>query len=339
MRKTRWNGIAAVVVSASLLAVSVLPARSQSTHTNNLIAGAKKEGKLTWYTAMSIRDSKSILETFAKKYPFVKTELVRATGERLINRITTETLAGKWLFDVVSTNGLAVMESKLLAYVSPEAGAYGKQFKDPESRWTGYDHNYYVLTYNTDKVTAQEVPKGYSDLLDPKWKGKIVIDPEDYEWYGTLVLAWGRQKTDKYMKQLAAQNIQWRRGHGLIAQVLGAGEFPLGIPYANEIEKLKKKGAPVEWVDTLDPIVTGLNAIGIGAKSSNPNTAKLFIDFILSKEGQGIIRDRERLPAREDIKPLSLKADPAKLKLQQVPREVYSDIAKYAEQFRKIFGL
>lgn len=339
MRKTRWNGIAAVVASTFLLAVSVLPAQSQSTHTSTLVAEAKKEGKLTWYTAMSIRDSEPILKTFAKKYPFIKTELVRATGERLINRITTETLAGRWLFDVVSTNGLAIIDSKLLPYVSPEASAYAKEFKDPESRWTGYDHNYYVLTYSTTKINSQEAPKDYGDLLDPKWKGKIVIDPEDSEWYGTLVSAWGREKTDTYMKQLAAQNIQWRRGHGLIAQVLGAGEFPLGIPYANEIEKLKKKGAPVEWVDTFDPIVTGLNAIGIGAKSSNPNTAKLFIDFILSKEGQGMIRDRERLPAREDIKPLSLKADPAKLKLKQVPREVYSDMGKYAEQFRKLFGL
>ncbi|MGH7928279.1 MAG: ABC transporter substrate-binding protein, partial [Candidatus Binatia bacterium] len=193
--------------------------------------------------------------------------------------------------------------------------------------------------YNTKMVDEKDLPKDYDDLLHPRWKGKILMDPGDYGWYGALVTTWGRNKADTYMRNLAKQDIQWRRGHTLLLQLIAAGEAPLGLPYANATERIKKAGAPVDWVDTLKPIVTGLNYIGISARAKHPHTAKLFTDFILSKKGQEIFRSRGRLPARSDVKPLFPKADPAKLHLAQIPGEVHSNIKEYAQQFRKIFGL
>jgi iron(III) transport system substrate-binding protein len=317
-----------------------LPALGQSAHTAKLIEAAKNEGKLVWYTAMNIRDAKPILDAFAKEYPFVKTELARLTGERLINRIRTETLAGSWLFDVASTNGLQVIaKDKMSVYFSPEAKAYAQEFKDPEGRWTAYDHNYYVFAYNSKAVADKEAPKDYEDLLNPKWKGHIGLDPEDYEWYGALVAAWGRERTDPYLRKLAAQNIQWRHGHGLIGEVISTGEVAMGFPYANQVERLKAKGSPIDWVPSFNPTVTGVNVIGLSAKPAHPNAGKLFVDFLLSKKGQEVIREMGRLPVRKDVKPLSERADPDKLKLQPVTGEVYVNIRNYAEQFRKLFGL
>jgi iron(III) transport system substrate-binding protein len=318
--------------------LTVAHAWGQSAHQAKLIEGAKKEGKLIWYTSMSALSVKPLLSKFLEDYPYLKVEFVHVSTGRIINRINTEGSAGKSLFDVVSANSLAVLGNQLSPYVSPEANAYPREIRDLDGRWTGFDYNYYILAYNTRMVSEKEIPKDYEDLLHSRWKGKISIDVGDYLWYGALVSTWGRSKADRYMRQLARQNIQLRSGHTLITQLIAAGESPLGFPYANTTERLKEQGAPVDWVDTLDPIVTGLNYIGISAKPNNPNAAQLFIDFILSKKGQEIVRSLGRLPVRADVKPIYPKADPTKLKLKQIPTEVYVNSKTYAQQFREIFN-
>src|SRR6266568_8322682 len=81
----------------------------------------------------------------------------------------------------------------------------------------------------------------------PRWKGKFGIDEEEFEWYGTMIDYWGREKAVKYMKALAAQQPQLRRGHSLLAQLLAAGEFPVSLVFPFELEQLKRRGAPVDW--------------------------------------------------------------------------------------------
>jgi iron(III) transport system substrate-binding protein len=332
---SRRFGIAPAAVMA--FAACILWSARTWSQSAQLVDGARKEGKLVWYTAMSGSDAKPILDAFTKTYPFVEAEFVDMTSSRLIQRINVETLASKWLFDVVSANNLVAIADKLLPYLPPQADGIPREFKDPKGRWTGYDHNYYVLAYNTKMVSKAETPRRYEDLLDPKWKGNILMDEGDYAWYGALIAAWGKEKADTFMKRLAGQNMQWRRGHTLLLQLVAAGEAPLGMPYANSTERFKRQGAPVDWVDTLQPIVTGLNYVGIGAKSKNLNTAKLFVDFILSRQGQEILRDRGRLPARSSVEPLSPKAHSTRLTLQHIPEEVYLRNAYFAGEFRRIF--
>jgi len=309
--------------------------------TGRLIEGAKKEGKVVWYTSMNISESKPLLDAFENKYPFIKPHLFRASGEKILNRVMTETRAGRWDFDLVAISEIeALVEQKLISpYVSPETKAYIQEFKDPAGHWTAIYNNYYVIGYNTKLVSEAEAPKRWEDLLDPKWKGKISIDQEEYPWYATLVTAWGKEKTQKYTKALAKQDIQWRKGHTLIAQLMNAGEFPVAIVYAHRIESMKKKGATVEWVNTLDPIVVSVNAVGLSAKPSNPNAAKLLVDFVLSKEAQEMIRSNSRIPARKDVEPLSPKMDQDKLKVRVVPPDTGMRFNEYVKEFREIFGL
>ncbi len=316
---------------------------SQSEHTAKLIEGAKKERKLVWYASMAVSESKPLLDAFQKKYPFVKTDLFRASLGTTVNRIRTETQGGKWEFDLVSINermiSMLAQQKVISPYVSPETKAYSRQFKDPDGHWTGIYNIYFVIGYNTQQVPEREAPNNWGDLLDSKWKGKISLDREEYEWYATLLAAWGRERTQRYMKALAGQQIQWRKGHTLIAQLMAAGEFPVAIVYAHRIEDMKKKGAPVEWVNTLNPIVVSVNGIGLSAKPNNPNTARLFIDFVLSKEGQGIVRSFNRIPARSDVEPLSPKLDQAKLKLNAIPSDMETRYNEYIQEFRRIFSL
>ncbi len=165
------------------------------------------------------------------------------------------------------------------------------------------------------------------------------MDPTDYDWFGTLIAAWGREKTVQYMQRLAKQQPSWRRGHGLTAQLLGAGETGLTWAYSFRIERMKREGAPVEWIETFDPIVVTISGIALSAKATNPNAAKLLINFATSKRGQEMVREMRRIPARGDVKPFAPKMDQSKLKLIAVPKEVYSGLDDHAREFRKIFGL
>jgi len=326
---------------AAVLWATAGSASGQSDHRARLVEEARREGKLIWYTSLGVADSKQLLDAFEKEYPFLKTQLFRSTGERTMNRIMTETQAGRWEFDVVSLSAINILiQRKLISpYVSPEAQAHPPEFKDPVGYWAGTHSNYFVIGYNTSLVSAAEAPKHWEDLLDPKWKGKIAIDQEEYPWYATLLAAWGREKTQRYMQAMAKQHIQWRSGHTLMAQLVAAGEFPLALVYAHNIEVMKQKGAPVDWVNTLDPIVVSLHSIALSAKPNNPNAAKLFIDFVLSKKGQLILRSFNRNPARSDIEPFSPKMDPKKLKLKVIPADVETRYKEYIEEFRRFFGL
>jgi len=306
-----------------------------------LVEGAKKEGRLVWYTSMAIDTSKPLLDAFQKEYPFIKADLVRAGEEQLMNRVFGETRAGQWLFDAISTSAISVLPEKKIIqpYLSPNRDAYLGEFKDPQGYWIGVFVNNLILAYNTKMLPAKEAPKDYADLLDPKWKGRMLMDSTDYDWFGTLVTVWGREKTVQYMQRLARQEPLWRRGHGLTAQLLGAGETPLAWAYNFRIERMKKDGAPVEWIETFNPIVATLSGIALSAKAANPNAARLLIDFATSKKGQEMIRGMRRIPARTDIEPLTPKMDQSKLKLKAVPKEVYSGLDDHAREFRKIFGL
>jgi len=306
-----------------------------------LIEGAKKEGKVVWYTSMAIDTSKPLLDAFLKEYPFIKADLVRAGEEQLTNRMLSETRAGQWLFDAVSTSSIgALIERKMITpYLAPERDAFMDQFKDPQGYWTGVFANNLILAYNTKMVAAKDAPKDYPDLLDPKWKGQILMDPTDYDWFGTLIAAWGREKTVQYMQRLTKQQPSWRRGHGLTAQLLGAGETGLAWAYSFRIERMKREGAPVEWIETFDPIVVTISGIALSAKATNPNAAKLLINFATSKRGQEMVREMRRIPARGDVKPFAPKMDQSKLTLKAVPKEVYSGLDDHAREFRKIFGL
>jgi iron(III) transport system substrate-binding protein len=250
-----------------------------------------------------------------------------------------EARLGKVLFDLVAVRGLEthqlVKAGLLQPYVSPESVAYPAGFKDSKGYWVDYFDSYNVIGYNTQLVARDQAPKSWEDLLDPKWKGKIALDEENFSWYGAMTQKWGKEKTQRYMRTLAKQDIQLRNGPTLIAQLMAAGEFPVAMVLAHRIEKMKEQGAPVEWVTTLDPVTASLHPIGIAAKAPHPNAAKLFVDFILSKDGQQLLLSIERTPARPGI---DTKMEARKLKLFPMPPELGERYEQFQKEFREIFG-
>ena len=307
---------------------------------DSLVEAARKEGRFTWYTSMNIDDSQPLLDAFNNKYPFLKGELWRGSSEKVLNKILTETRAGKFLFDVVAVNAFEagfIKANKLaLRYTPPSAAVYRKGFVDPDGYWVDVYDNYYVLGYNTKLVRRDDAPKSWEDLLNPRWKGKFAMDPEDHPWYLALQEAWGQDKAEKYGRALAAQSIQWRKGHTLIAQLLTAGEFPLGLVYAHRIEELKQKGAPVDWVTTTDPIPAEVHPILIAAKAQSVNAAKLFAEFVVSREGQAMIKNFGRIPAHPELE-LGWSVNPKQLKLHGVGVISPDRATKVIKEWREIF--
>jgi iron(III) transport system substrate-binding protein len=293
-----------VLVAAISIAVS---GYAQETQTQKIIDAARKEGEVVWYTTMSSDQSNAFMARFQQKYPFLKPSVTRLGGSALLNRILTEAKAGKNFFDVAHGTGeivLPLMEMGLLApYLSPERKMIPDDLKDKKGFWTSVYVNSVVLGYNTNLVKGQPLPRAYSDLLQPRWKGrKISLDDTYATFLQGLMSAWGKDKALDYLKKLAEQDPVVMRGSTVRVQLAAAGEFPLVIAYANIIQYLAEKGAPVDWVP-LEPAVISVNTVMAGAKAMHPNAARLFIDFTLSKEGQEKLWDFQRIPSRSDVEP------------------------------------
>src|SRR5713226_4928020 len=301
---------------------------------------AKKEGKVVVYTAMQPEDSTKLIELYRARYPFVDATFFRAGSAPLLNRILTEARANRFLFDVVSgkVSDLLLLQKKGLLgkIVSPELSSYPEQFRDKQGRWVDLYNNYYTIAYNVNRLKASDVPAKWEDLLDAKWgDGKIALDPRSYDWFFGMVTAWGKNKTNDFMRKLNQNKPAWRDGNVLIANLLAAGEFPIAITYAHLVDRLRTRGAPVDWL-AVKPMIAAPISIAVPARPAHPNAANLFIDLVLSRDGAELLKSMGRVPTRHDVPPSAKRLDAKAIEL--LPLHVSSDEMD-PEEFRKSFGL
>ena len=265
-----------------------------------LLEGARKEGQLNLYTSLNTKDSGPITEAFEKKTG-VKVLLWRSSSEKVVQRAVTEARAGRYACDVLETNGPemeALYREKLLSeFWSPH-------FKDlppaafPKHRhWVADRFNFFTIGYNTKLIKPEEVPASYEDLLHPRFAGKLGIEASDTDWFAAVVKHMGEAKGLAFFRKLAATRPQMRSGHTLMAELVSSGEVPITATiYNHSMERLLLKGAPVKW-KALDPTFARPNAIGVVARATRPHAALLFTDFMLSPQGQQLIKERNRVPA------------------------------------------
>jgi iron(III) transport system substrate-binding protein len=305
------------------------------------IDGAKREGKVVWYTVAG--ESLELARAFEKKYPFVKVEVVRSTVFPLLNRMLNEAKAGNHYYDVVRQSAFAMQvlmqKGMIQPYESSERKFYSQGSKDQMGYWTSTDENYFVIGYNTRMASSREAPRDWEDLLNPQWRGKIGLDPDNHVLYGGLEQRWGKEKAEEYFKKLSRQQVQFRKGNTLLAQLIVAGEYPLGFVYAHRVEVLKAQGAPIEWVSTMNPIVTTLGPVGLGAKVQHPNAGKLLIDFILSADAQKQLQKMYRIPSRSDLEPISQLLDASQLKLMSLSPSLADKEESWRKFFKSVFEL
>ncbi len=314
---------------------------------NELVEAAKKEsGKLLASIAMRLSTAKKLADSFRVKYPFIKeVNQYRADAERRLERTLSEFRAGRHSFDVFqgSPPHLAALKAEgvLAAYESPQAADIDPRFKDEAGHW--FDVYWYpvIIAYNTNLVSGADVPKSWEDLLQPKWKGKMTMPRDQIGWFKVMLKAMGDEKGQAFMKALSKQNIRISKGVSDGVALLAAGEFHMAITRAQHIEIFKHgKGAPVDWVKDLNPMAVHGSPIAIMKHSPNPNSARLFIDFLLSREAAVIVAKSRRLPARLDVEGLSpgFKEMNRKNLVRTPDEDIFKNFQIYRTEFRELFG-
>ena len=334
MRRIRILAIFVFVVTVGLSApASTVKAQS-------VREKAEAEGKLMFYATFNAADSKMLADGFKQAYPKIDATFYRATDAAIMERILTENRAGQNLWDVVVTTsfyGHNLTKRGLFAtYDSPERKFFKEGYKDPQGAWTSVYTNYAAFGYNTSTVPKGSIPQSYADLLKPEWKDNIGMDSKAYEWFGTMLKAMGEEKGLAFMRELAKQ-VGLRNGRTILAQLVAAGEFKGALTaYSQTFEVLKPSGAPVDWV-YLNPVFANIHPAGISAKAPHPNAARVFIDFVLSKRGQEIVRKMNRIPDRTDTPPAQARLMEG-IKPAFAPVEVLDDFSRYGKMFDGIFA-
>lgn len=276
-----------------------------------LIEGAKREGEVTLYSAMIVNQTlRPIADAFSKRYPFIKVNYWRAESAGIFTKLSAELRAGKVAVDVVEGTGVgeaAVQAGFAQPYKTPAISEIPEAFRDADSLWAPTRLSYYGVAYNTKLVPPDAVPKTYEDLLDPRWKGKMVWHAGSASGSALFVtnlrLKWGEEKTRAYLKKLAEQKIASLAGtsaRSLVDRVI-AGEFSLALNiFAHHPLISASKGAPSKSV-LMDPVATTVGTMIIPKGLPHPHAAMLLVDFILSKEGQAILAGAEYFPSRPDV--------------------------------------
>jgi len=271
-----------------------------------LVEAARKEGEMTAYGNLDLAATQTLLDGFMKKYPFVKANSVRVSGAGIITRVDSEARAGKIFADIIDSGQLgmlALMDKKIYArYRSPERQNFRDAFKDKDGYWTVYMTNVMATAYNTRLVKKEEAPVKIDDLLKPRWKGKLAMDSQSYVWFGTMLQYLGEEAGLRFMKQLSAQEPRHFRGRRLGTQLIAAGEFDMTVETnLNSVLTFAAQGAPL-WFAPIQPLFFSPSMLFLAQGAPHPHAAALFIDYLLSDDGQRIIASTNRMPASSRVK-------------------------------------
>jgi iron(III) transport system substrate-binding protein len=273
--------------------------------TQKLIDGAKKEGIVSLYASAPMDDLSALGALFEKKYG-VRVRIWRSSSENVLQRGAAEARAGRFDADVFETNGVemeSLQREKLLQEVqSPHLADIAPAALLPHREWVGTRLNVFVAAYNTKLVKKDELPKSYDDLLDPRWKGKLAIEANDFDWFAATVKHLGEDRGLKLFREIAARNgLSMRKGHTLLANLVISGEVPLALTvYQYKAQQLKNDGAPIDWF-VVPPAVARFQGVGIARRAPHPHAAVLFFDFMLS-DGQELLMRRDFSPTNTKLK-------------------------------------
>ena len=291
-------------VEALLADINKLPPAERQ---KRLEEGARREGSFVHYSVSNAELISAYVKAFMGKYSFIKADFWRGSGNQLVFRTLMEHRAGKLTADVISVgteNVIALKKAGIFArYRSPEAQFYPREQVDKDGYFHADSLGLATIAYNHQLVNKEEAPKGYTDLLDPKWKGSLTIDLEPERALTAWLLAWGEPKTREFVQKLLANGTTVRRGHTLQAQLLCAGESKIAVEiYPDAILRMKHNGCPATIVfANPTPAVVGGN-YGIYTNTLHPHAAALFIDFALSAEGSKILAATGRVHRRKGMK-------------------------------------
>jgi iron(III) transport system substrate-binding protein len=297
-RRSALKATGAVLASAAFSTHVLADAPPAEAVTPALIDAAKKEGQVVYYTSTDLPVAEKLAKAFEAKYQGIAVRVERTGAERVFQRIGQEYASNIHAVDVVNSSDAAHFivwkrDGILAPYVPEDVARYPTEHRDGDGQFASFRVWLSIIAYNTGLVKPEDAPKSFADLLDPKWKGKIVKAHPGYS--GTIMTATYQMQRDlgwSYFEQLARQNIMQVQSSAEPPKKLDLGERAV-MADGNEynIFQLREAGRPVEPVYASEgsPLIVGPN--GIFKSSPNPNAAKLFQSFCFSREAQQLIID------------------------------------------------
>ena len=347
-RLTRRDVLKATAATAAIGTVAgsvfATPARAAAPPptaiTPDLVTAATKEGKIVWYTSVDLPLAEKIAKAFEAKYSGISVRVERTGAERLFQRLEQEYSSGIHAVDVVNSSDASQLiiwkrEGILQPFVPEDvAKFYPPEHKDPDGQYASFRVGLCVMGYNTNLVKAADAPKSYADLLDPKWKGKLVKAHPGYS--GTIMTATFQMARDlgwPYFEKLAKQDVMQVQSSADPPKKLELGERAVMVD-GNEYNmfQFKESGKPVEIIYATEgtPLVVGPNAVFKAAP--NPNAARLFQCYCFTAEAQQLIVDigglRSMHPQTKD------KAGRRPFKDVKTMKEDAAGVEKEAEQIK-----
>jgi iron(III) transport system substrate-binding protein len=301
---------------------------------------AKKEGKVVIYGTVVPQVMMQIEKGFEAKYG-IKTEYWRADATKVIDRVLTEWRSGRPGFDVVigarGPLALGKQEHVYAQFAPATAASFPAKFKDRDGQLTAWRVTPVGILYNTELVKPVDVPKSFDDLVDAKWQGKIAM-PDPSRHASTAQLLWNFQqlKGDKWMdfvKELAKQKPLLQESYSTVPNVIVRGESQLGITYVQYAAQTK---GPISFA-SIDKVFADPSDVALGAKATNANAAKVFIDYLCSSEGQKKVAEAGEFVLAPGVFPPIKGADKIVANLIGLEDPSAEQLTKLQNEFRQLF--
>jgi len=334
-------------LAASLIALSAALAALPAAAQDPRIEAARKEGKVVWYTSLALSSAEKVAKLFEAAYPGIKVEVHRTGSQRILQRVMQELQANIKNVDVIHTSDaghyVLLKEKKLLMkYAPPGVERFPAGFRDRDGYHYGLRATVNVIAYNTKLVPAADAPRTWKDLLDPRWKGKLVTAHPGYSGViATDVLALEHLYGWDYWKQLSQNKLMLVQSAVDPAGVVASGERAVAVNGGDyTFYQSKKKGNPIEIVFPKEGVPLVVSPSAIAAFAPHPNAAKVFTDFIFSTTLQQVLADSEGLyTGHPDVKYPADRPKLSDLKLLQVdPEELEKRNEEIKTRFVEFFG-
>jgi iron(III) transport system substrate-binding protein len=285
-------------------------------HGAELLDKARAEGRVVLYSCPGRENVEPVVREFERLYAGVKVQVTYGKGSQLQEKIRSEGRAGKPTADIHSCgwNGLYQfgLEGHLDKYPSPQLSQFEPSALDKSGLTLPHSAHIYGLVVNTRWVSAEETPRSWADLADPKWKGKLAIqDPRPggggFSWFVQTLT--DPNLGESYLRKMAQQKIFLGRTNDLVYSLLARGEYFVHIAGTEERASAEApKSAPVKFLKPRDGAFYTRVSFGLVKNAPHPNAAKLYIDFALSEAGQKAVAETGYLPLRKGV-PSSLGTD------------------------------
>lgn len=307
----------------------------------NLTEAGKKEGKAVVYGSLESDSADAVFNAFKKKTG-IEVDYWRASATKVMDRALSEYRAGKPLFDIILTNDnpmqIMFKQGIFAKYDSPTAKDFPKDAIDP-NLGPRYRNVIIGVVYNKNMIKPADAPKSLEDLVKPQYKGKLVMpDPTQHttttQWVASLWKLMGKEKADKYIRDLAAMKPVLVESLLPAAERVSTGETPIAITYVKYVYIFGKKGAPLDYA-RLGKMMGDGHYLALDSKAPHPNAGKALIDYFLDDESMNLMAKLGEFVNRKGIYPPLPDAD--KIQFVEMVDLTTKEFAEKKKEYQKIF--